>query len=68
MTENDRRPAADDADDLNAAEADIYEQERDLAGDDPQLDDDTPAVPDDADPADAHEQQLVVEYDEDDYR
>ncbi|WP_026875108.1 hypothetical protein [Jiangella gansuensis] len=49
-----------------AAEGDLTEQERAVVGDADEPAD--PAVPDGVDPADAHEQQQAVEYDEDDYR
>ncbi|PSL01900.1 hypothetical protein CLV30_112140 [Haloactinopolyspora alba] len=66
MSESDvSRPRNDSA----AAEADLYEQEREIsdrANND--VDGDREPVPEDVDPADAHEQQVIVEYDEDDYR
>ena len=48
----------------DAPEADAYEQRRDLVEREPER----THLPDDVDPADAYEQALVVEYDEDDYR
>lgn len=64
MSEHDIRSTGGD-DDVSAAEADIYEQGRDVVD---RAEVEPPAVPDDVDPADAQEQQLVVDYDEDDYR
>ena len=53
-------------DDIEAPEADLHEQRRSLTDDsDDEADADIPA---DVDPADAQDQQLSVEFDEDDYR
>jgi len=50
-----------------APEADRHEQQRgltdDAGGDEIEAD-----LPDDVDPADAQDQQLIVEFDDDDYR
>ena len=66
------RPEPTNDDDPGAAEADLYEQQRDVIDDGETgtavsggTDDPTP---DEVDPADAQEQQQVVDYDEDDYR
>jgi hypothetical protein len=64
MSEPDIRPTDRD-DDVSATEADVYEQRRDVVD---RAEPEPPVVPDDVDPADAHEQHLVVDYDEDDYR
>ncbi len=52
-------------DEFAADEADRYEQE--LPVTEPEVEADE-TIPDDVDPADAHEQQLAVELDDDDYR
>lgn len=64
---NGRKPANTTASSLEAAEADVAEQRRYALDED----DDTPSddePPYDADPADAAEQRMAVEFDDDEYR
>lgn len=56
-------------DDLEVPEGDLSEQSRGVIDDpDDSGVDDAAGVPDDVDPADAQEQRLRVDFDEDDYR
>ncbi|WP_158602890.1 hypothetical protein [Jiangella rhizosphaerae] len=55
-------------DDLEVAEGDLTEQLRDLVDDADDPEDAAADVPEGVDPADAQEQRLPVEFDEDDYR
>jgi hypothetical protein len=65
MSENQTRPLRARNDDPPVAEADRYDQRREIIDQDAGIPGD---IPDDVDPADAQEQQVSVPYDEDDYR